>query len=147
MSHKHRARGTRSAALFLVRAFLLQLRHAERTPARLQGFAGAARTLVALGLPGGLRIAYPWVGRSGLWRIERATVTGMSSSQRPGQPVAPMSDQAWHRVLLAKRDIQVTTVARWADDGMPSFRTLGGHRRYRWADVRRWLKRAGAASR
>jgi excisionase family DNA binding protein len=28
------------------------------------------------------------------------------------------------------------TVARWAtNDGLPSFRTVGGHRRFRWADV------------
>lgn len=53
---------------------------------------------MALGLRGGLRIAYPWVGRSRMWRIERATA--MSTRQRPAQPVAPMSDQAWHRVLV-----------------------------------------------
>jgi excisionase family DNA binding protein len=29
-------------------------------------------------------------------------------------------------------------VGRWAEAGMlPSFRTLGGHRRFRWEDVRR----------
>jgi len=29
------------------------------------------------------------------------------------------------------------TVRRWTDAGMlPSFRTVGGHRRFRWADVR-----------
>jgi hypothetical protein len=51
-----------AAALLRVCAFPLQLQHAERTSARLQAFANAVRTLMALGLRGGLRIAYPWVG-------------------------------------------------------------------------------------
>jgi excisionase family DNA binding protein len=30
------------------------------------------------------------------------------------------------------------TVRRWADAGLlPSFRTLGGHRRFRWGEIRR----------
>jgi excisionase family DNA binding protein len=34
--------------------------------------------------------------------------------------------------------VSMDTVGRWAEAGMlPSFRTLGGHRRFRWADVRR----------
>ena len=38
------------------------------------------------------------------------------------------------------------TVRRWTDKGvLPSFRTVGGHRRYRWPDVERWFSRAGAA--
>lgn len=33
-------------------------------------------------------------------------------------------------------------VARWAaSDGLPCIRTIGGHRRYYWADVARWLDR------
>jgi excisionase family DNA binding protein len=37
------------------------------------------------------------------------------------------------------------TVTRWAtDDGLPSFRTIGGHRRFKWADVTGWLARPGA---
>jgi excisionase family DNA binding protein len=39
------------------------------------------------------------------------------------------------------------TVSRWAtNDGLRSFRTLGGHRRFRWADVKRWLQRVDAAT-
>jgi excisionase family DNA binding protein len=37
------------------------------------------------------------------------------------------------------------TVTRWAtQDGLPSFRTVGGHRRLHWRDVRVWLSRPGA---
>jgi excisionase family DNA binding protein len=38
------------------------------------------------------------------------------------------------------------TVARWSDDGMPTIRTIGGHRRFRWADVKRWITAAGTAA-
>ena len=38
------------------------------------------------------------------------------------------------------------TVARWADQGLPSFRTVGGHRRYRWRNVVNWLNRADGAT-
>ena len=41
------------------------------------------------------------------------------------------------------------TVWRWAtQEGLPTIRTLGGHRRYRWAAVRAWLsaRRAGGAT-
>jgi excisionase family DNA binding protein len=32
--------------------------------------------------------------------------------------------------------VEVKTVGRWADAGLlPSIRTVGGHRRFRWADV------------
>jgi excisionase family DNA binding protein len=41
--------------------------------------------------------------------------------------------------------VQPRTVTRWAaDGGLPSFRTVGGHRRYRWADVATWLGRPSA---
>jgi len=37
-------------------------------------------------------------------------------------------------------DVTPKTVWRWAtQDGLPSVRTVGGHRRYRWADVREWV--------
>ncbi len=43
-------------------------------------------------------------------------------------------------------NVNPKTVGRWAaEGGLPSFRTLGGHRRYRWADAKRWLNRADAA--
>jgi excisionase family DNA binding protein len=38
------------------------------------------------------------------------------------------------------------TVARWADDGMPTIRTIGGHRRFRWAAVKRWMMATAAAT-
>src|SRR5438876_1091739 len=38
------------------------------------------------------------------------------------------------------------TVIRWADAGMPTIRTIGGHHRFRWADVKRWITAAGAAT-
>jgi excisionase family DNA binding protein len=38
------------------------------------------------------------------------------------------------------------TVSRWGDDeGLRSFRTLGGHRRFCWGDVKRWLNRVDDA--
>jgi excisionase family DNA binding protein len=34
------------------------------------------------------------------------------------------------------------TVRRWTDVGaLPSFRTVGGQRRFRWAEVTAWLER------
>jgi excisionase family DNA binding protein len=37
------------------------------------------------------------------------------------------------------------TVRRWADAGaLPVFRTVGGNRRFRWADVTAWLERGDA---
>ena len=40
--------------------------------------------------------------------------------------------------------VSVETIRRWADAGrLPSFRTLGGRRRFRWADVRA-LDRSGS---
>jgi hypothetical protein len=34
-----------------------------------------------------------------------------------------------------------SSVGRWDDRGLRSFRTIGGHRRYRWTDVRAWIER------
>jgi excisionase family DNA binding protein len=43
--------------------------------------------------------------------------------------------------------VSTRIVGKWADAGtLPSFRTLGGHRRYRWANVKRWLNGAGTAA-
>jgi excisionase family DNA binding protein len=40
-------------------------------------------------------------------------------------------------------EVTPRTVRRWADSGLlPSFRTVGGHRRFRWEDIRRMLKEA-----
>jgi hypothetical protein len=38
------------------------------------------------------------------------------------------------------------TVVRWGDDGMPTIRTLDGHQRFRWADVKRWIVAADGAA-
>jgi excisionase family DNA binding protein len=55
---------------------------------------------------------------------------------------SPPADEA----LLSPGDVaqllNVTpkTVWRWATDGgLPTSRTIGGHRRYRWGDVRTWI--------
>jgi putative resolvase len=38
--------------------------------------------------------------------------------------------------------VSTNIVRRWAEAGMvPSFRTLGGHRRFRWGDIRRSISR------
>jgi excisionase family DNA binding protein len=39
-------------------------------------------------------------------------------------------------------NVSSKTIARWAaDEGLPCIRTIGGHRRYYWADVAEWLER------
>jgi hypothetical protein len=44
------------------------------------------------------------------------------------------------RLVAAAFSVHPKTVARWADAGtLPSFRTLGGHLRFRWADIRRTI--------
>jgi excisionase family DNA binding protein len=44
-------------------------------------------------------------------------------------------------------NVSPKTVSQWAtDEGLPSFRTLGGHHRFRWADVQRWLSRDDGAA-
>jgi excisionase family DNA binding protein len=42
-------------------------------------------------------------------------------------------------------NVHTKTVARWTTSaGLPSIRTPGGHRRYRWGDVRSWIAAANA---
>ena len=44
--------------------------------------------------------------------------------------------------------VSTYTTRLWADVGtLPSFRTLGGHRRFRWGDVTDWLRRDADATR
>jgi excisionase family DNA binding protein len=41
-------------------------------------------------------------------------------------------------------NVTTKTVWRWETTGrLPSTRTIGGHRRYRWAHVKRWLSQGG----
>jgi excisionase family DNA binding protein len=35
--------------------------------------------------------------------------------------------------------VNARAVSRWARDGLPCIHTLGGHRRFRWTDVRAWI--------
>jgi excisionase family DNA binding protein len=43
--------------------------------------------------------------------------------------------------------VHTKTVARWTTSaGLPSIRTPGGQRRYRWGDVRSWIAAASARS-
>jgi excisionase family DNA binding protein len=54
----------------------------------------------------------------------------------------PPRDDALLRSSEVARLLNVTpkTVWRWAtQEGLPTVRTLGGHRRYRWGDVRAWI--------
>lgn len=39
-------------------------------------------------------------------------------------------------------NVNPRTVARWTDEGLPAFCTMGGHRRFLWADVKGWLVEA-----
>jgi hypothetical protein len=43
------------------------------------------------------------------------------------------------RALGEAEAVSPRTVGRWARDGLPWVRTVGGHRRFRWADVRAWI--------
>jgi excisionase family DNA binding protein len=50
------------------------------------------------------------------------------------------------RLLAEVCGVSTRIARRWADAGiLPSFRTLGGHRRFRWAEVKRWLNRPARA--
>ena len=55
---------------------------------------------------------------------------------------APPPDETLLSSSEVARLLNVTpkTVWRWAtQEGLPSVRTVGGHRRYRWAVVRQWM--------
>ena len=55
---------------------------------------------------------------------------------------APPPDETLLSSSEVARLLNVTpkTVWRWArQEGLPSVRTVGGHRRYRWAVVRQWV--------
>jgi excisionase family DNA binding protein len=55
----------------------------------------------------------------------------------------PEDDQLLRAIELARLlNVSPKTIARWAaDEGLPCIRTVGGHRRYHWADVATWLDR------
>jgi excisionase family DNA binding protein len=47
--------------------------------------------------------------------------------------------------LTSLLNVNPKTVGLWATHGgLPSFRTVGGHRRFRWADVTAWVERGDA---
>jgi hypothetical protein len=51
------------------------------------------------------------------------------------------------RLVAEVAGVSTRVVRHCAETGMVRpFRTLGGHWRFRWADVKRWLNRVGAAS-
>jgi excisionase family DNA binding protein len=68
------------------------------------------------------------------------------SKPKPPPITAPVREPADHDAILRTRDVadlfgvQPRVVARWADAGkLPSFRTLGGHRRFRWGELRAFV--------
>ena len=63
----------------------------------------------------------------------------------PRNHVAPKSSLGLGEAA-ALAGVSISTLRRWADEGrIPSFRTPGGHRRFRIADVQRALAPASAA--
>ena len=55
----------------------------------------------------------------------------------PAPPTTPMSSGDVARTF----GVDVTTVGRWADEGLlPHFKTPGGQRRFRREDVERFIK-------
>jgi excisionase family DNA binding protein len=84
-------------------------------------------------------------------RSRRRHATGSVPSRRLRRLGAVESEPNADAILSSAELAQLLgvhrrTVARWADDGMPTIRTIGGHRRFRWADVQRWIVAADGAS-
>src|SRR5690242_9216435 len=82
------------------------------------------------------RIAATPIRKSPVRRIRTAT-------PRPVPPLGTDPGYSDRDVLTTQGvadafEVSTYTVRGWADAGsLPSFRTLGGHRRFRWSDVRR----------
>jgi excisionase family DNA binding protein len=55
----------------------------------------------------------------------------------------PYADQLLRAIEVARLlNVSAKTIGRWAaEDGLPCIYTIGGHRRYYWADVAAWLDR------
>jgi excisionase family DNA binding protein len=55
----------------------------------------------------------------------------------------PEDDQLRRAIEVARLlNVSPKTIGRWAaDEGLPCIRTIGGQRRYCWADVAAWLDR------
>src|SRR6266852_3836691 len=62
---------------------------------------------------------------------------------------APTGEPDWLTLGQAARFLGVaqSTIRKWSDQGrVPAFYTPGGHRRYRRADLERFLERSGPSS-
>jgi excisionase family DNA binding protein len=55
----------------------------------------------------------------------------------------PAEDEILRPIEVARLlNVRPKTIGRWAaNEGLPCIRTIGGHRRYFWADVAAWLDR------
>jgi hypothetical protein len=79
----------------------------------------------------------------------RVAVPCAISSPNITHMTAPASAQAAAAPWRFRPELEVArllgvnpkTVNSWSDEGLPSHRTIGGHRRYRWGDVTAWLRR------
>ena len=75
-------------------------------------------------------------GRARRSTVPRRRPVGLDAVESPPGDAEVLSSSDLAQLF----GVHPKTVARWtAEAGMPSFRTLGGHRRYRWADVRSWI--------
>jgi excisionase family DNA binding protein len=80
-------------------------------------------------------------------RARQRTRKPRSVPRRMRVPDYNEADILTTRLVAEVSGISTRMVRRIADAGMvPFFSTLGGHRRFRWADVKRWLNEAGAAT-